>query len=260
MSKEMTFLAAYPSLGHTNELACFLLELVQQARQAMRDDDPTDMPELWQVEAVLEELDNRLVEAIHVYEADSTWFAGLSRGLEECRAAWAAFRNCDPAQGQRLLSEAEDDLEDGSCGMELYMERLAAAAFGEFVATHLFSLCAHDLLELGKDDPTGSYYATYQHDSNEMREMNAMAEKWQARDGEPFIPTEMQQKILTALDGAALNTDELTAAVRGGCRFDQHRYLYGKGGLKELRARGLVAHKRGVGHYRPDAPPPNAVF
>jgi hypothetical protein len=256
MSKETTFLAAYPSLGHANELACFLVELVQQARQAMRDDDPTGMPELWQVEAALEELDNRLVESIHVYEADSTWFAGLLRGLEECRAAWAAFRNGDPAQGQHLWAEAEDDLQDGSCGMELYIERLAGAAFGEFVATHLFSMCEHTLLELGKDDPTGSYYATYQHDSDEMRVLNAMASDWKARDD----VTPDQRAMLDALNGRALTKEELTGHLFGEQCRDQGIRLY-RGGLKDLLDRDLVRKgKRGFGYYRPDSPPPDMVL
>ena len=35
--------------------------------------------------------------------------------------------------------------------------------------------------------------------------------------------------------------------------------FYKPGGLKELRDRGLVAHKPGVGYYRPDAPPPTSL-
>ena len=36
--------------------------------------------------------------------------------------------------------------------------------------------------------------------------------------------------------------------------------LYRKNGIKEMMEAGLVAHKDGVGYYRPDAPPPGAIL
>lgn len=67
----------------------------------------------------------------------------------------------------------------------------------------------------------------------------------------PFVPTPLQRAILDALNGQALKKDALAKAVCGG---DDSR-LYKAGGLKELRERGLIEHKHGVGYYRPDAPP-----
>src|SRR5262249_21906949 len=65
----------------------------------------------------------------------------------------------------------------------------------------------------------------------------------------PFITTSFQDDILEALDGRALKTDALGAAVG-----DRGR-LYRARGLKELREKGMVCHEPGVGFYRPDAPP-----
>lgn len=77
---------------------------------------------------------------------------------------------------------------------------------------------------------------------------NAPAPAPAAQDA--FIPTPFQRGILAALNGQALRTDALGAAVGDRSR------LYKRGGLKELRDRGLVAHHVRLGFYRPDALPP----
>ncbi len=66
-----------------------------------------------------------------------------------------------------------------------------------------------------------------------------------------IIETDLQRAIMAALDGQALTTEKLANKVSGG---DTSR-LYKPGGFKELRAVGLIKHKRQVGFYRPDAPP-----
>jgi hypothetical protein len=69
--------------------------------------------------------------------------------------------------------------------------------------------------------------------------------------GEPFIPSQLQGKILRALVGKALTLDALALKL-GVDRSSVYRR-----GLKELKLRGLVANRRRVGGYfRPDAPPP----
>jgi hypothetical protein len=65
-----------------------------------------------------------------------------------------------------------------------------------------------------------------------------------------FTPTPFQEAILEALDGKAMRTQQLGAAVGDKSR------LYKPGGLKELRDHGLVDHNDRLGHFRPDAPPP----
>ena len=69
-------------------------------------------------------------------------------------------------------------------------------------------------------------------------------------DWQPFQPTAFQKGILKALDGKAMRTDALGAAVGDRSR------LFRKGGLNELKDRGLVEHNSSIGYYRPDAPPP----
>ena len=64
-----------------------------------------------------------------------------------------------------------------------------------------------------------------------------------------FLPTPFQQAILDALEGKAMRTDALGAAVGDRSR------LFRPGGLKELRERGLVDHHERRGFYRPDSPP-----
>jgi len=72
----------------------------------------------------------------------------------------------------------------------------------------------------------------------------------------PFVPTPIQSAILEALNGKALKVEALVDAI--GYE-PQRLYKPGKdkpGGIHELKARGLVVHKHGVGYFRPDAPPP----
>ncbi len=71
-----------------------------------------------------------------------------------------------------------------------------------------------------------------------------------SREEEDWGPTSFQLEILDALEGKALKTDALGAAVG-----DRGR-LYKAHGLQELRDRGLVKHRAGLGYYRPDALPP----
>jgi hypothetical protein len=67
----------------------------------------------------------------------------------------------------------------------------------------------------------------------------------------PFIPSELQEAILAALNGKALTLDALTLKLHVD-RSTLHR-----DGIKELRAQGLIDnHRRVGGYFRPDAPPP----
>jgi len=72
--------------------------------------------------------------------------------------------------------------------------------------------------------------------------------------GGVLILTPLQRAILKALDGKAMKKEPLADAVK--C--DPSR-LYRPGGIKELMARALVAKQKGVGYYRPDAPPADAL-
>ena len=65
-----------------------------------------------------------------------------------------------------------------------------------------------------------------------------------------FVPTRLQQDILAGLAGKSLRTD----ALAHKCDVDRAQ-IFRKGGLPELRERGLVAHHPSIGFYRPDAPP-----
>jgi hypothetical protein len=79
-----------------------------------------------------------------------------------------------------------------------------------------------------------------------------------ARCGPPaqrLILTPLQSSILRSLDRKALKKEKLAEA----CELKDGSRLYRQGGIHELRDAGLVAHRDGVGYYRPDAPPPNAV-
>jgi len=72
-------------------------------------------------------------------------------------------------------------------------------------------------------------------------------------NGKPFVPVDLQRRILEALDGKAMKKQELANAVCGG----EGTRLYKAGGLKELRKTEpkLVDHKNGLGYFRPDRPP-----
>jgi hypothetical protein len=66
-----------------------------------------------------------------------------------------------------------------------------------------------------------------------------------------FVPNRFQSDILKALKYRALTKADLAAEVCGG----EGTRLYRPGGIKELRAEGLVDHKPRLGYFRPDAPP-----
>lgn len=72
----------------------------------------------------------------------------------------------------------------------------------------------------------------------------------------PFIPTPLQKAILAALAGQALKKQALADLICKG----EGTVLYREGGIKELRALGLVEHKRRIGFFRPDAPPEGAIM
>jgi hypothetical protein len=67
-----------------------------------------------------------------------------------------------------------------------------------------------------------------------------------------FIPTRRQKALLEALEGRALRSD----AWAERSKVEKSGLMRAK---KELQARGLVKHHKGLGFYRPDAPPPELV-
>jgi len=68
---------------------------------------------------------------------------------------------------------------------------------------------------------------------------------------EQFVPTMDQREILEALEDNGLTKVQLAHKIEVS-----ESQLYRPGYLKELLDLGLVKNKRGVGYYRPDAPPP----
>ena len=68
---------------------------------------------------------------------------------------------------------------------------------------------------------------------------------------EPFIPSQLQERILKALKGQALKVE----AVAREIGTDKRRLYDDPGGIKELERNGLVVYHRRVGYYRPDALP-----
>ncbi len=70
---------------------------------------------------------------------------------------------------------------------------------------------------------------------------------------EAFIPNDIQDAILAALDGKAMRTDQLVSKV--GC--DRRAIFRKPGGVQELKDQGLVNTHARLGYYRTDAPPPN---
>jgi hypothetical protein len=79
-----------------------------------------------------------------------------------------------------------------------------------------------------------------------------------------FIPSDLQTKILKALDGCALKMEPLAAKVCNGDSsklYKKKRYKkknVGNGPLLELMELGLVK-KSSIGFYRPNALPPTAI-
>jgi biotin operon repressor len=68
----------------------------------------------------------------------------------------------------------------------------------------------------------------------------------------PFIPTELQRRILQKLDGKVLTLDALAQ------KLETDRSRVHRDGIKELKDRGFVKNNRRLGgYYRPDSPPPD---
>jgi hypothetical protein len=66
-----------------------------------------------------------------------------------------------------------------------------------------------------------------------------------------FIPSQLQERILEALDQKALTLDALA------CKLHVDRSTLHRNGIKELMKRGRIdKNRRAGGYYRPDAPPP----
>lgn len=72
---------------------------------------------------------------------------------------------------------------------------------------------------------------------------------WPALSTE-FRITPFQERILRALEGRALHTEDLVREVG-----DAQQFFSGQGGIWELRHWGLVVHDGEFGNYRPDRPP-----
>jgi hypothetical protein len=68
-----------------------------------------------------------------------------------------------------------------------------------------------------------------------------------------FVPTARQQEILNMLDGKAKKLSQLADQLKV-----EESSLSGRD-LKQLREQGLVDHHKGIGFYRPDAPPPGVA-
>jgi hypothetical protein len=81
----------------------------------------------------------------------------------------------------------------------------------------------------------------------------------QLREAIAFVESDLQDLILSALDGKAMTRDGLCWALRNGENPISTETLYGKrgrGGLKELIDLGIVKNDRKIGgYYRPLAPP-----
>ncbi|HEY7310275.1 MAG TPA: hypothetical protein VH643_13005 [Gemmataceae bacterium] len=70
-------------------------------------------------------------------------------------------------------------------------------------------------------------------------------------DDLPFLPSELHERILAALQQKALTLDALAAKLQ------VERSALHRDGIKELKRRGLIDNnRRAGGYFRPDAPPP----
>jgi len=239
-SLERAFLAIFPPLDGARDAADQVLAEIACARKQLwwRDDTVSlaDDENLWHWANELEE-----------WLAD----ARLSRlplpSLDQLRHSLERLYGLRDAANGDALSDLERPMIDTIESLELDLHRLAERAFGESGALFLFELAAHSLL------PNNLLIACSAVESKDI----ALLLSEPAPLAEPFIPTVPQTAILRALDGRALKKTELAAEVFGD---EGHgNRLYRPRCLTELRERNLVAHKNGVGFYRPDAPPSGAI-
>ncbi len=96
--------------------------------------------------------------------------------------------------------------------------------------------------------------ATLHEGTRVLRECHEESPLAELKPQEQLVLTSFQKSILEALNGQGLTKPKLADKLK--C---EERRLYKNGGIKDLMAAGLVANKRGVGYYRPDAPPHGTV-
>jgi hypothetical protein len=68
----------------------------------------------------------------------------------------------------------------------------------------------------------------------------------------PFVPTEFQRDVMTALAGKALRSNALAREV--GC--EKPRLYQDPGGVPELQEQGWVGHHKRLGYFSTQQPPP----
>jgi hypothetical protein len=101
--------------------------------------------------------------------------------------------------------------------------------------------------------PSPSSTASFHEDNliGEKRRSDTKEQVRSPRESSPFIPSELQERILEALDKKALTLDALAEQL------DIERSALHRDGIKELMAENRIAnHRRVGGYYRLDAPPP----
>lgn len=153
---------------------------------------------------------------------------------------------CDqipPGAEVHEICQVIETLLEANDALESYTYDLAERALGQWGA--YFFMANHD--EVRPD---------LEYDARALEHI-AILHSATATRTEPFVPTPFQAEILKALNSRALNKQKLAAVVCGG--EENGNLLYRPNRLPELRSRGLVEHKRGLGFYRPDAPPPGAI-
>lgn len=171
--------------------------------------------------------------------------------LEALRALAVSIAETTTVKVSRSsISQAHEDLESATDAVSDYAFSLARRVFGTF---GVFWLDEFLMLDKAGESLVDSLAVPDEF----IRELQGVPDNESVAGKDPFVPRWFQLNILAALNDCALKKDQLAEAVCGGK--ENARRLYHPHGLKELRKEGLVKHEEGVGFYRPDRPPPEAI-
>lgn len=166
----------------------------------------------------------------------------------------------------RALEALKPDA-DGMSSDLRELKRLWPLGFGEWVADEQrLSDCLDGLAQLrcSPEEWNNAFVRPMQERASKRREewqtwLAGFREYLLGLEDEPgevelFVPGPVQRRILKALDGKALKVEPLATTI--GVETSR---LYRGDGLDELKEKGLVDHKPGLGYYRVDAPPDFAI-
>lgn len=251
--EEKAVLAVYRPLQEVIDNALWVLGIAD----GEEPDVPTETSPLLDYACAAAEALKASLSDKRIHQLDTQYFRELHKGAKsvvrasERHGLFFCGGHLGLLQGDLgLFYEATAAIEEGVDVVEGYRRALLRHVFGSW-GGFWFEMAAGHL--------DGEYYAA--PSDTDIKVLQGVLD-WKPIEppnpaSGPLVMTFLQKNIMKVLKGRALTKRQLAAETCGGK--ENGILLYRKDELKELRDAHLVKHKRGVGYYRPDVPPPDLV-